>query len=264
MRGVQVEPNAIWWKREDLVFALELCGRLMSRAQCLLICAASALLFVPELLHIDVFNCHGHRSVEDNVFFGSSVVISPHCGQSGVISGTAGASSNRGASVASTKVNHELTRPPIARAFNNRLDELLDGTVVIRCDVEVLDEARIADLTGMSISFHRQSDAPSADILVSFNPKYVERARLERLVAGDHMAERVPSLSAGQPKTTSCSLRHLETPPPQASSTYATGTSRSPTQQLGHSSSALWSEMILPFGGCVSIQSKGPLQRQTC
>lgn len=88
-------------------------------------------------------------------------------------------------------VNHELTRPPVARAFNNRLDELPDGTAVIRCDVEVLDEAQVADLTGMSISFHRQPDTPSAEVMVSFNPKFVERARLERLVADDDLAERV-------------------------------------------------------------------------
>ena len=71
MRRVEVEPNAICRKREDLVFALELRGRLASRAQRILIGAAIPLLFVEKLLNVNMFYLQGHRYSERNAFCGS-------------------------------------------------------------------------------------------------------------------------------------------------------------------------------------------------
>jgi hypothetical protein len=37
-------------------------------------------------------------------------------------------------------VVHDLSRPPITRSFNKRLEELPDGELAITLDIEVLDE----------------------------------------------------------------------------------------------------------------------------
>lgn len=68
MRRVKVDPDAIRRKREDLVFALELLGRLTPRAQRLLISAAIPLLFVEKHLNINMFYLQGHRQSERNAF----------------------------------------------------------------------------------------------------------------------------------------------------------------------------------------------------
>lgn len=71
MRRVEVDPNAIWRKCKDLVFALKLSGRLTSRAQRLLIGVAIPLLFVEKLLNVNMFYLQGHRYSERNAFCGS-------------------------------------------------------------------------------------------------------------------------------------------------------------------------------------------------
>jgi hypothetical protein len=71
VRRVEVDPNAICWKGKDLVFALELSGRLTSRAQRLLIGAAIPLLFVEKHLNVNMFYLQGHRYSERNAFCGS-------------------------------------------------------------------------------------------------------------------------------------------------------------------------------------------------
>ena len=71
MLRVEVDPNAIWRKRKDLVFVLELSGRLTSRAQRLLIGAAIPLLFVEKLLNVNMFYLQSHRYSERNAFCGS-------------------------------------------------------------------------------------------------------------------------------------------------------------------------------------------------
>jgi hypothetical protein len=71
VRRVEVDPNAIWRKRKDLVFALELLVGLTSRAQCLLIGAAIPLLFIEKLLNVNLFYLQGHRYPERNAFCGS-------------------------------------------------------------------------------------------------------------------------------------------------------------------------------------------------
>ena len=78
---VEVEPNAVCRKRKYLVSRLS-CAGVLRPERSASSSARRALLFVPELLRIDIFDWHGHRSVEGNAFSGVSVVISHHCGQS--------------------------------------------------------------------------------------------------------------------------------------------------------------------------------------
>src|SRR6185503_6976701 len=78
--------------------------------------------------------------------------------------------------------NHDPRRPPIARAFNSRLEQLPDGEYAIKADIEVLDEELFPKIGGISIAFTRRSVAdpePASDLVISFNPRYIERARLQ-------------------------------------------------------------------------------------
>jgi hypothetical protein len=71
VRRIEVDPNAIWRKRKDLVFALELLVGLTPRTQRLLIGAAIPLLFVEKHLNVNMFYLQGHRYSERNAFYGS-------------------------------------------------------------------------------------------------------------------------------------------------------------------------------------------------
>jgi hypothetical protein len=48
-------------------------------------------------------------------------------------------------------VNHDLTRTPICRTSNLRLEELGSGELAIKADVEVLDEAEFGSMRGFSV-----------------------------------------------------------------------------------------------------------------
>jgi hypothetical protein len=52
--------------------------------------------------------------------------------------------------------NHNLARLPIARSFNDRLEELPDGELAWKVDVEVFDEDAFAQFGGVSIAFTRR------------------------------------------------------------------------------------------------------------
>jgi len=71
VRRVEVDPNVVCRKRKHLVFALELRGRLTSRAQRLLVGATISLLFVEKHLSVNVFYLQSHRSSERNAYCGS-------------------------------------------------------------------------------------------------------------------------------------------------------------------------------------------------
>jgi len=53
-------------------------------------------------------------------------------------------------------INHNLTAAPIARAFNDRLEELADGELAWKVDVEIYDEQAAAQFGGFSIAFTRR------------------------------------------------------------------------------------------------------------
>src|SRR4051794_18990301 len=52
--------------------------------------------------------------------------------------------------------NHNLAKLPIARSFNDRLEELPDGELAWKVDVEVFDEDAYAQFGGVSIAFTRR------------------------------------------------------------------------------------------------------------
>jgi hypothetical protein len=84
--------------------------------------------------------------------------------------------------------NHDPRRPPIARAFYSRLERLDDGEYAIRSDIEVLDEEAFPTIGGVSIAFTRVPlvghGEPEPELEISFNPRMVERARLEEALGG--------------------------------------------------------------------------------
>jgi hypothetical protein len=84
-------------------------------------------------------------------------------------------------------LNHDLRQPPIARAFNTRLEPRGDVLAIVS-DIEILDEAAIesARVTGFSISYHRDHPVTEPDrgnVVVSFNPLSVERGVIEDAVS---------------------------------------------------------------------------------
>ncbi len=95
--------------------------------------------------------------------------------------------------------NHDPRRPPIARAFNDRLERLDDGEYAIRSDIEVLDEEVFPTIGGVSIAFTRiplaGHDEPEPELEISFNPRMVERARLEEALGGWDRLESKAALS---------------------------------------------------------------------
>jgi hypothetical protein len=52
--------------------------------------------------------------------------------------------------------NHNLSKLPIARSFNDRLEELPDGELAWKVDVEVFDEQAYEQFGGVSIAFTRR------------------------------------------------------------------------------------------------------------
>ena len=84
-------------------------------------------------------------------------------------------------------VDHDLSREPVVRAFNYRLEESHDGELVIKADVEVLDEQAFSQMGGFSISFTRkttrigQTDHPALQVLI--NPKHFDYESLTSAMA---------------------------------------------------------------------------------
>ena len=52
---------------------------------------------------------------------------------------------------------HDLSKPPIAKGFNKRLEVLPDGELAIKLDIEILDEEAFAEMGGFSIAFTRKT-----------------------------------------------------------------------------------------------------------
>lgn len=83
-------------------------------------------------------------------------------------------------------LDHDPRRPPTARICNDRLLEMEDGEWAIVSDVEVLDEEAFGRTRGFSISFNRTPVARGTDdpgLIVSFNPRYLERAQLKQVLS---------------------------------------------------------------------------------
>lgn len=99
--------------------------------------------------------------------------------------------------------NHDPRRPPIARAFNDRLERLDDGEYAIRSDIEVLDEEVFPTIGGVSIAFTRvllaghgePEPEPEPELEISFNARMVERARLEEALGAWDRLESKAALS---------------------------------------------------------------------
>lgn len=83
-------------------------------------------------------------------------------------------------------LNHDLTAPPVARAYNTRLEQRGD-VLAIASDIEILDEDALqaAGVRGFSISYHRAypSVEPGTEaVVVSFNPHSLDREAIEAAV----------------------------------------------------------------------------------
>lgn len=103
-------------------------------------------------------------------------------------------------------LNHDPRTPPVARAFNTRLDERPDGTLTIVSNVEVFDEERFAQVRGMSISYHRGSpdeNAPSEAqrVVISFNPREIDREQLDAVLASAELPAGYIALSERSEKS---------------------------------------------------------------
>ncbi len=84
-------------------------------------------------------------------------------------------------------VCHDLAQRPVVRPFNFRLDELPDGKLVIKADVEVLDEERFSQMGGFSVAFTRctrrlgTGDKPVARVLI--NPRFFDFEELSSAIS---------------------------------------------------------------------------------
>lgn len=77
-------------------------------------------------------------------------------------------------------VEHDLSRHPVVRLFNYRLEERPDGELVIKADIEVFDEDTFSRMGGFSISFRRLTHriGPSDPVLkILLNPKQFDFER---------------------------------------------------------------------------------------
>jgi len=89
-------------------------------------------------------------------------------------------------------VNHDLSQSPIVRAYNFFLVENEDGRLLIKADVEVLNEAKFSRMGGFSISCFGEAyqvgtaDSPAIGIIL--NP-----AQFEFNVVRQTLAQFVPS-----------------------------------------------------------------------
>ena len=83
-------------------------------------------------------------------------------------------------------VDHDLSRQPIVRAFNYQLEERPDGELVIKADIEVLDEETFSRMGGFSISFTRLTHriGPSNPVLkILINPEQFDFERASTDIA---------------------------------------------------------------------------------
>jgi hypothetical protein len=93
-------------------------------------------------------------------------------------------------------LDHDPRVPPVARAFNTRVEQLENGEFAIKSDIEVFDEDVYATLRGFSISFTQrdpdvQGDHDLDTAIINFNPGQLSRASLEEIVRTDPLAGRV-------------------------------------------------------------------------
>ena len=84
-------------------------------------------------------------------------------------------------------VNHDVSQPPICRAFNKRLELQNDGETVVRVDVEVFDEELFSTFGGFSIAFSRRRiriGHGDAVVEVSVNPQQFDIQDVVNAVGG--------------------------------------------------------------------------------
>lgn len=96
--------------------------------------------------------------------------------------------------------NHDVSRAPVGRVYNNRLERLGDGSLAIVCDIDVYDESQLEKWRGFSISFNRGTRTPElgddCQFGVSFNPGQIPRDELEPALS-DFGRDRVALLERG-------------------------------------------------------------------
>lgn len=92
--------------------------------------------------------------------------------------------------------NHNLSKLPIARSFNDRLEQLPDGELAWKVDIEVFDEQAYATFGGVSIAFTRRhvrlgKTDPVATITLNTRQFDLEDAvdLVNRVVARGHVVE---------------------------------------------------------------------------
>jgi hypothetical protein len=106
----------------------------------------------------------------------------------------------------SLNLNHDPRKPPIARTLNTYLDEIPEGILAIKSDIEVLDEAQFASLRGMSIAYHRTSERGETpvhrpSIVISFNPREIDRERLAAVLSSSGLPSGYVELSERSEKS---------------------------------------------------------------
>jgi hypothetical protein len=103
-------------------------------------------------------------------------------------------------------LNHDPRKPPIARTLSSYLDELPGGILAIKSDIEVFDEEQFASLRGMSISYHRISERVETpvhrpSVVISFNPRDIDRDRLAAVLASSDLPSGYVGLSERSEKS---------------------------------------------------------------
>ena len=90
-------------------------------------------------------------------------------------------------------VEHDLSQSPITRMLDARLEELPDGELAIKLDLEVLDERRYRELGGYSISFTRTTRRYGRGAPLGFHPLRLPSGRNCALLGFSSTGHRVRS-----------------------------------------------------------------------
>jgi hypothetical protein len=104
--------------------------------------------------------------------------------------------------------NHNLSKLPIARSFNDRIEELPDGELAWKVDVEVFDEEAFAQFGGVSIAFTRRhfrlgTAEPVARLTLNTRQFDFEAAveQVDRIVGRRHVIEVVEKVEKAEAVT---------------------------------------------------------------
>lgn len=83
-------------------------------------------------------------------------------------------------------IGHDQGTKPVSRAYNKRLETFDDGTLVIKCDIDIDDDADLDGFGGLSVGYSsgRYTLYPNRQphIEIAFNPRLMRTAEVHKLV----------------------------------------------------------------------------------